>query len=416
MQGRKQSFNRLLFAVCLAQGTAIVGFDFALPFMPLYLQQDLGVHGLGAVAIWSGVIGFGPAIPATVLGPIWGRLADRFGYRKMLLRAMISAAILLALMGFAQSVWMLLFLRMVQGGLTGTIYSAQALVASSAPEKEAGRAMGLLQMSVYAGATLGPVAGGVVAQLAGYRASFVGAGVLLAVATVIVFAFVTEPSRKEVRSDQSTSGSRRSFASILSAPAFAGAVIFTVLSQFVASSQYPILPLFVQQLLGGTGSVSADTGWVLAVSGLSAATGAYSAGRLQRKFGLLQLIFVSVAACVVLLAMQAIAPSYLIFLALRAVATFCLGGLFALVGAWTAFASPADAKGAAFGLVGAAASFGFGIGPLMGGLLVSVAGIRSVFVFSALLLLLAGGTVVFTCRGGLQASAPRTVEQPSLAG
>jgi DHA1 family multidrug resistance protein-like MFS transporter len=328
---------------------------------------------------------------------------------------MLSAAILLALMGFAQSVWVLLVLRMVQGGLTGTIYSAQALVASSAPEEETGRAMGLLQMSVYAGATLGPVAGGVVAQLAGYRASFIGAGVLLAIATIIVFVFVSEPGTRRNRGEQGAAARRPSFASILLAPAFAGAVIFTVLSQFVASSQFPILPLFVQQLLGGAGSVSADTGWLLALSGLSAAAGAYSAGRLQRKFGLPQLLLLTVVACVLLLSLQAVAPSYMAFLALRAIATFTLGGLFALVGAWTAAASPAEAKGAAFGLVGAAASLGFGAGPLIGGVLVSVAGIRSVFIFSAVLLLVAGVTVVLTCRHGINGSRAETPLEHSAA-
>src|SRR5437764_7032192 len=94
-----RSWQSLLAAVCVAQATAIVGFDFTLPFIPLYLQHDLGVHGLGQTALWAGLIGFGPAIPATICGPLWGRVADRFGYRNMLLRAMICSAVLLTLMG-----------------------------------------------------------------------------------------------------------------------------------------------------------------------------------------------------------------------------------------------------------------------------------------------------------------------------
>src|SRR5579872_5027337 len=159
----ERGWRATLTAVCIAQATAIVGFDFTLPFIPLYLQHDLGVHGLGQTALWAGLIGFGPAIPATIFGPFWGRLADRVGYRFMLLRAMTSAAVLLALMGAASSPWMLLVLRMVQGSLTGTVFAAQALVAASVPEEETGRSMGLLQMSVSLGATLGPVDGGAAA-------------------------------------------------------------------------------------------------------------------------------------------------------------------------------------------------------------------------------------------------------------
>src|SRR5438270_7570728 len=90
-----------LVAVCLAQATAIAGFDFTLPFIPLYLQHDLGVHGMAQTALWAGLIGFGPAIPATIFGPLWGRVADRFGYRAMLLRAMACAALTITLMGLA---------------------------------------------------------------------------------------------------------------------------------------------------------------------------------------------------------------------------------------------------------------------------------------------------------------------------
>jgi MFS transporter, DHA1 family, multidrug resistance protein len=371
--------------VCIAQGTAIVGFDFALPFMPLYLQHDLGVHGLGQIAIWSGVVGFGPAIPATILGPIWGRLADRYGYRVMLLRAMACAAALLAIMGVAQSVWMLVVMRMVQGGLTGTIYSAQALVASAAPEEETGHAMGLLQMSVYAGATLGPVGGGVVAQAFGYRAAFVGAGVLLALATGVVFAFVNEPERAHRRLEDGHAP-RKSFLAILAWPPFAAAVGLTVISQFAASAQFPVLPLFVQELLHGHGSIAEDTGWVLAVSGLAAAGGAYLGGRAHRRVGLARPLLVFAFACVALLILQATSPTYIAFLLIRALGAFAFGGLFALVGAWAAASSPHDAKGAAFGLVGAASSLGFGAGPLIGGVVVSLSGIRSVFIMGAALL------------------------------
>jgi DHA1 family multidrug resistance protein-like MFS transporter len=383
-------FERLLVAVCIAQGTAILGFDFALPFIPLYLQQDLGVHGLGATAIWAGVIGFGPAIPATILGPIWGRLADRYGYRAMLLRAMISAAVLLALMGLASSVWMLLVLRMIQGGLTGTVYSAQALVATAAPEEDAGRAMGLLQMSVYVGATVGPVFGGLVAGFAGYRAAFISAGLLLATATAIVLVFVQEPARRSLsRTDAGRPQKVPSLRTVLTTPTFASAVLFTVAAQLAANSQLPVLPLFIQQLLHGNGNAATATGGLLAVAGLSGAVGSYLAGRSHRRFGLQLPLVVALIGSAVLLAPQAFVHSYVLFLALRALSSLTLGGLFALVGTWAAVASPAHAKGSAFGLIGAASSLGFGAGPLLGGAVSAAVGIRPLFLMAASLLAVA---------------------------
>jgi DHA1 family multidrug resistance protein-like MFS transporter len=308
---------------------------------------------------------------------------------------MTCAAIMLALMGLAPSVWVLLALRMIQGGLTGTIFAAQALVASAAPEDDAGRAMGLLQMSVYVGATMGPVFGGAVARLVGYRASFVGAGLLLAMATLIVLIFVREPERRTVARRQEADAERVPLLGLLAVPAFAGAVLFTVVANLSASSQFPVLPLYVQALLRGAGNAPTDTGWLLAIGGLAGAAGSYTAGRMHRYTGLRLPLALAIGGCAVLLVPQAFAGAYLPFLALRTLSSFVFGGLFALVGTLAALSSPARAKGAAFGLTGAASSLGFGAGPLLGGVLTAAFGIRPIFIAAAVLLVL-GGTVAGT--------------------
>jgi MFS transporter, DHA1 family, multidrug resistance protein len=380
------SWQALVGAICLAQAAAIVGFDFTLPFIPLYLQHNLGVHGLAQTALWAGLIGFGPAIPATIFGPLWGRVADRFGYRTMLLRAMLSASLILGLMGLAPSPGILLCLRMVQGALTGTTFAAQALVAAAVPEKETGRAMGLLQMSVFAGATLGPLGGGAVADLLGYRATYAVAGALLAVATIIVVAFVHEPTRRIAPGEAKAESSRPSLRSVLAVPAFASALILTLTVQLASTAQFPVIPLYVKDLLHSSQNVASDTGWLLAAAGLVAGAGSYLAGRLQRRVGLKRLLAVSVVMTSLLLLPQAFVGNYLSLLVVRCVAAFALGGMLSLVGTLAAVSSPANAKGTAFGLMGAASSMGFGAGPLIGGSLVGVVGIRSVFVLSAIVL------------------------------
>jgi DHA1 family multidrug resistance protein-like MFS transporter len=409
-------WRRLVAAVCMAQATAIVGFDFTLPFIPLYLQHDLGVHGLARVALWAGLIGFGPAIPATIFGPVWGRLADRVGYRMMLLRAMSCAALMLALMGFAPSAGVLLLLRMVQGALTGTVFAAQALVAAAAPEKEMGKAMGLLQMSVFVGATIGPLAGGAVADLLGYRAAYVGAGLLLFVATCVVVSFVREPPRRAATREQKKKD-RPSMRSLLVTPAFATAVLLTALIQLASTAQFPIVPLMVQDLLGSVHAVASATGWVMAAAGLAAGAGSYLAGRLQRRLGLKPLLVVCLALSSLLLAPQALAGSFLTFLLLRCCAALAFGGLISLVGTLAALSSPSEAKGTAFGLLGAASSLGFGAGPLLGGSLVGLVGIRPVFVISAIALAtvpaaIGAASLLRPVIGRLRSRAPRLVADP----
>jgi DHA1 family multidrug resistance protein-like MFS transporter len=382
--GGAPGWRASLVAVCISQATAIVGFDFTLPFVPLFLQRELGVHGLGQTALWAGLIGFGPAIPATIMGPFWGKVADRVGYRFMLLRAVICAALLLSLMALAPSPGVLLALRMIQGSLTGTIFASQALVAASVPQKETGRAMGLLQMSVSLGATLGPIGGGAVADTLGFRAAFVAAGILLATSAAIVFFFVREPERKKL--PREAAERRPSLLSVLAIPAFAGALLLTLVVQLASTAMFPIIPLFVQELLHSTSNVASDTGWLFALSGVASAAGAYTAGRLQRRLGLTRMLFACVVLSAALLVPQAFAGSFAFFLCTRAVAQFSFGCLFGLVGTWAALSSPPDAKGAAFGLMGAASSLGFGTGPLLGGALAALVGIRPIFIISALML------------------------------
>jgi MFS transporter, DHA1 family, multidrug resistance protein len=381
-----QNWRATLFAVCVAQATAIVGFDFTLPFIPLYLQQDLGVHGLGQTALWAGLIGFGPAIPATIFGPIWGRLADRVGFRFMLLRAMVCAAVLLALMGLAPTPWILLGLRMVQGALTGTVYSSQALVASSVPEREMGRSMGMLQMSISLGATMGPLGGGMVAQFFGYRAAFVGAGLLIGLATAVVYVYVQEPGHRRAARHEVVAEERPSIWQLLAIPAFAGALALTLVTQFGTTLVFPIIPLYVKSLLAGAASPSAATGWIFASAGIASALGSYGAGRLQRHMSLKVLLMIVVTVSALLTLPQAFVTGFTPFLMVRAAAAVALGALAGLVGTLAAISSPPRARGAAFGLIGAVSSLGFGTGPLMGGALVAVLGMRAVFVVAAVLI------------------------------
>jgi DHA1 family multidrug resistance protein-like MFS transporter len=399
-----------LVAVCISQATAIVGFDFTLPFIPLFLQHDLGVHGLGQTALWAGLIGFGPAIPATIMGPFWGRVADRVGYRFMLLRAVICASILLSVMALAPSPGVLLALRMIQGGLTGTIFAAQALVAASVPQKETGRAMGLLQMSVSLGATIGPIGGGALADALGFRAAFVGAGILLATSALGVFFFVREPERKHV--SREAAKRHPSLLSVLAIPAFAGALALTLVVQLASTAMFPIIPLFVQELLHTTRNVAADTGWLFALSGIASAAGSYTAGRLQRHLGLKMMLFVCVGLSACLLIPQAFAGSFTFFLIARAVAQLSFGCLFGLVGTWAALSSPPDAKGTAFGLMGAASSLGFGAGPLLGGALAALVGIRPIFIIAASLL---GSLPIMFAAARAVGPAFRGVMRPAIA-
>ena len=121
------AWERTAWVASATQFLTLVGFGFGLPFLPMYVQA-LGVTDRAQVAVWSGVISGSAALTMAVLAPIWGVLADRYGRKPMLVRAMIGGAFAVGAMGFVGNVWQLLGLRLIQGGVTGSQAAGAALI------------------------------------------------------------------------------------------------------------------------------------------------------------------------------------------------------------------------------------------------------------------------------------------------
>src|SRR5215212_6532805 len=163
-------WNTTLYAVWAGQLLALIGFSSRVPFLPFYLD-DLGVSDISGQALWSGAINAAGAAAMAITAPIWGLLADRYGRKPMLLRGLFGGAGVV-MMGFASSPWQLLELRVLEGILTGTVAAATALIATSAPKRRLGYALGMVQTAVFAGAAAGPLFGGYAYDRIGPRATF----------------------------------------------------------------------------------------------------------------------------------------------------------------------------------------------------------------------------------------------------
>jgi len=151
---------------------AMAGMTMVTPFLALYLQHDIGLTDTHQIALWSGFIFAANFFTSFIFQPIWGKFADKYGRKVMLLRSGFGMAAVTALMGLAQTPWHLLLLRMLNGTISGFNPAAVALVSSTTPKERMGFAMGVLQSGVVAGSILGPLIGGVLADWVGYRPIF----------------------------------------------------------------------------------------------------------------------------------------------------------------------------------------------------------------------------------------------------
>lgn len=364
-------WRRNLAALWFAQLTAIFGFSFAFPFLPVYLRE-LGVNNPGQLAVWTGVTAGASGAALAIMSPIWGTLADRYGRRAMLLRAMLGGAVTVGLMGFARGPVDLLVLRLLQGATAGTVAATTALVATGTPRPRVGWALGVLTSAVAVGSALGPLVGGLAASILGVRAIFWAGGALLAAATIPVFAIV-----REVPPGQSQAGRRPALAVLREAAPGAVATVAALLvcQALLQISNNGFQPMVVLRLLEHlSNGVEAVTGIAFAASGLSSALASVMSARVARRFG-----FRAVGAlAALLLAAAELISGYGPNVQTIVIGAALAGAFFGMVGpiisTMIGLESPSEVQARVFGLGASATAIGFALGPLGAGLLAAQAG------------------------------------------
>ena len=170
-----------LVILWIGQFFVMAGTTMITPFLPLYLQE-MGMTDTHQVAIWSSLIFSSSFVTSFIFQPIWGGVADRYGRKMMLMRSGYGMAVVMGLMGFAQSAWVLLLLRLLNGTISGFNPASVTLLSATTPKEKVGFAMGTLQSGGVAGGIFGPLIGGLLADSIGYRKIFFLTALMLMIA------------------------------------------------------------------------------------------------------------------------------------------------------------------------------------------------------------------------------------------
>jgi DHA1 family multidrug resistance protein-like MFS transporter len=382
--------GRVSFVLLLiSQLLATTAFMFVVPFMPLYVQE-LGVEDPGRAAAWAGFINGASGATMALVAPLWGRLSDRMGRKLMLLRATLAAVVVVGSMGFVAGPWQLLGLRLLQGTLTGTVPAATALVASSSSSERAGFRLGALQTTIFVAAGVGPALGGVSADLAGMRSSFLIASALLAVSAVMVLLGVAEKKPHPVESEEGAEQEEGSDHASLPYRLLLPGLLALFAVHVAITSAAVALPGFIHTLAGAADRVATQAGWIIGTGALVASLGSLLGGKLASRFGTRRVILVSLALAGLAAIPQALAASVPELWALRLATGIFLGCIIPVANLAIKEAAPPERQGAAFGVASSATSTGFALGPMGGGLLASTLGFWAAFLVpGAALLVLA---------------------------
>ncbi|MDP9177786.1 MAG: MFS transporter [Gemmatimonadota bacterium] len=170
-------FKKLLILIITAF-VDMVGLLMILPLMPFYART------LGASALMVTLLIISFTAAQLVSAPMWGRFSDRYGRRPALLIGLGAAAVAYVVFAFANSLWLLLLSRVVQGAGGGTVGVIQAYVADATEPKSRAKALGWLSAATNVGVALGPPLGSL-ALLAGRS----GPGLAAAALCIINMAF-----------------------------------------------------------------------------------------------------------------------------------------------------------------------------------------------------------------------------------
>ena len=148
----RASFRRLMVLIAVSC-LDLMGAAMIFPLIPFYALK------LNISPVSIGMIMASFFVAQLVAAPMWGRVSDRYGHRPALLVGMGALGLGYLIFGFANSLWMLLLSRVVQGAGGGTTGVTQAYVADTVRPEDRARALGWLSAGTNVGTMIGPVVG-----------------------------------------------------------------------------------------------------------------------------------------------------------------------------------------------------------------------------------------------------------------
>lgn len=276
-----------------------LGFNLTWPFVPL-MVRELGVRE--NLETWVGYMLLAFYFVSTAASPLWGGIADHFGRKPMVLRAMLGMGFAMMLVPLAPTPVAFAGLLLLVAAFNGFTPAGVALLVANTPPTRIGSAVSLAQTGGQLGHALGPVAGAAfIAMLDRQHALYWLSGGFMLGGGLLVALFVNEvkqlaPGRWRPR----LLGSLRELLGVPRLPVlFVLAFLFSVMWHGSVAN----ISLFMLQLLEGTGAdAETEASWVGAAAtalGLSMMISLPLWGRLIDRIGAARvLVFTGVATIV----------------------------------------------------------------------------------------------------------------------
>lgn len=383
--------NRNLKIMWFANFFVGASMTMVLPFIALYIET-FGEFSDSYVQNWAGWCFGITFVTAFVFSPIWGRIGDRYGRKKILMFSGIGLATSLFLMGNVTSVWQLFLLRFVSGVFTGFIPTSQAYISTQTPKRMAGRVLGTLQTGNITGSLMGPLLGGFLADTIGFSTTFQWTSLFILISVILVF--TTKEFRMKVKDGTKTSySSKEVIQHIIRNPVLVTVLLLSTIIQIANFSIQPILSLFVSELHGEV-NIAFYSGMAFSAAGLGNLLMARKWGSIGDRFGYTKILIILLFLAGLFYLPGAFITDYWQLLIIRFILGATIGGLIPIRVAYIRQKAPISMQGEVLGYNTSFQFLGNMLGPVLGGMISGYFGFSSVFITTSTLLFIGGVVLI----------------------
>ena len=363
-----------------------------IPFLPLYLTQELGVDS-ASVNLWSGIVFSSTFLVSAIMAPIWGRMADTRGKRLMAIRASLLLSVSYFLGGIVTSPEQMTLMRMFQGFASGLWPMDLAIMTLYAPPARIGLCLGVMQGVLTAGGVIGPLLGGLLAESFGMRLSFfLAAGALFINCLMFIF-FIKEPPAAAPADAVKTDAKPANRPSLLHNPLIRNMLICGTIVQMVILILQPILTTYITVLAGELTNIIFISGLVFSLGGVAGAIAAPLWGQFGQHGGFFRAMALALLFAGLSIMIQGIPDDLYLFALMQFVGGLFFAGIYPSINAILAGNTPPEFKGSIFGMLFSAQQVGSMAGPILGGAIATFLGMKYVFFIAGALLIFLSAAV-----------------------
>ena len=369
----KRIFTVLFIAVFATMlGTSIIE-----PFMGIYAES------LGANGFLIGLIFGSFTLSRALFTPLIGRLSDLKGRKNLLVIGLAGYTILSFFYAAADTTSSLIIIRFFHGLASAMVLPiSMAYIGDIAPKNEEGKYLGTFTISFFMGLAAGPVIGGALHYIWHMNAAFYAMGAISFLSLLLLVFMLPE-----INAHKKTKPS--SIRVILKDKTMQAMFIFRLMNAFGISALMGFLPLLAERI----NITIFQIGFVVTANLLVSSL-------FQRYFGILadksDKVAMLIAGSIMMLIALALMPLSTGFYTLLLFNLLMGFGSAISIPAGSAITAQLGRKlgmGSVMGIFNTAFGIGGGIGPIIAGLIMVAFGLATVFVSSAIIVLI--GTIIF---------------------